>query len=154
MCNHESCFQLRVRGPASLSLPIFPSCLRKLTLSGLGYPWEETRVIASLPVLEVLKLRCCAFRGPKWGTGDGEFRSLKYLTIEDSDLVVWTIGDNSFGSLRYLNIRHCYKLEEIRGHLGCGKIEVVDCNPLGANCAKQIAYANANVHCSWEDKKL
>lgn len=39
-------------------LPMFPSRLRKLHLSGFGYPWKHMDVIGSLPDLEVLKLRC------------------------------------------------------------------------------------------------
>ncbi|EYU29848.1 hypothetical protein MIMGU_mgv1a017879mg [Erythranthe guttata] len=43
----------------------FPSSLTTLTLSGLGYPWEEMSKISSLPNLTYLKLQWYAFRGPK-----------------------------------------------------------------------------------------
>ncbi|EYU17740.1 hypothetical protein MIMGU_mgv1a018663mg [Erythranthe guttata] len=135
-------------------LPIFfPKCLKKLCLSGLGYPWEEMTKIGSLPNLRVLKLHCNAFRGPKWETRGGEFPSLEYLLIEDSDLAVWTIGDNSFNLLGHLNIRHCYKLKEIQGnYLNCiRKIEVVDCNPLAAYYARQILFVGIDVRSSWEE---
>ncbi|KAI3464143.1 hypothetical protein Pfo_031293 [Paulownia fortunei] len=76
-----------VASPPPLS--IFPSGLKKLSLSGFGYPWEEMSRIASLPNLNVLKLRCYAFRGPKWETEEKAFLGLKFLLIEDTDLVHW-----------------------------------------------------------------
>ncbi|PIN14425.1 Apoptotic ATPase [Handroanthus impetiginosus] len=64
-----------------------PSSLIKLSLRGLGFPWEYMRTIAKLPRLEVLKLRCYAFQGPVWETSDDVFLSLNYLLLEDIDLV-------------------------------------------------------------------
>ncbi|XP_012829196.1 PREDICTED: putative late blight resistance protein homolog R1A-10 [Erythranthe guttata] len=115
-------------------LSIFPSSLVKLTLSGLGYPWEEMSRISSLPNLRVLKLKCYAFRGPKWEVvGRFEFEALRILLIEDTDLVQWTVADDyHFRHLSCLSIKHCYKLEEIPANFGYRfrKIELVDCNPL------------------------
>ncbi|KAL8490070.1 hypothetical protein ACS0TY_025822 [Phlomoides rotata] len=53
-------FKLGVVSPVS-SFPCLPFSLNKLSLSGMGYPWEEMSKIASLPNLEVLKLRFNAF---------------------------------------------------------------------------------------------
>ncbi|KAK6153297.1 hypothetical protein DH2020_012936 [Rehmannia glutinosa] len=127
-----------VAPPAPLS--IFPSLLKKLSLSGFGYLWEDTHIFASLPSLEELKLRCYAFRGQKWETEDVGFLGLKVLTIEDTDLVHWTVGRGSFRSLRCLSLKHCYKLEQIPREF-CyflSEIELVDCNPLAVACAKQM----------------
>ncbi|KAL0385114.1 UNVERIFIED_CONTAM: hypothetical protein Sradi_2905700 [Sesamum radiatum] len=56
---------------------IFPSNIRKLTLSGLGFPWEYMSTIAQLQNLRALKLRCNAFQGQDWTTYKGEFSKLR-----------------------------------------------------------------------------
>ncbi|KAL8056916.1 hypothetical protein ABFX02_04G149800 [Erythranthe guttata] len=96
-------------------LSIFSSSLEKLTLSGLGYPWEEmSKIASSLPNLVMLKLRCYAFRGQKWEVRESEFPRLEFLLIEDTDLVHWTVGNRGFFlRLKKLSIRHCYRLVEI-----------------------------------------
>ncbi|KAL8494016.1 hypothetical protein ACS0TY_024988 [Phlomoides rotata] len=48
-------FKLGVVSPV-LSFPCFLFSLKKLGLSGKGYPWKEMRNVTSLPNLEVLKL--------------------------------------------------------------------------------------------------
>ncbi|KAL0439535.1 UNVERIFIED_CONTAM: Disease resistance protein RPP13 [Sesamum latifolium] len=117
-----------------------PSSLRKLTLSGLGFPWEYMRYIANLPFLEVLKLRCYAFQGPEWKTFDGGFRSLTFLLIEDTDLEYWRVDRTYFRWLQRLFIPHCYKLKEIP--LGIGEtlrtVEIVDGSPSLVASAKRI----------------
>ncbi|KAL2242358.1 UNVERIFIED_CONTAM: hypothetical protein Sindi_0353800 [Sesamum indicum] len=42
--------------------------------------------IAELPNLEVLKLQCYAFRGPKWETYERDFSQLEFLLLEETDL--------------------------------------------------------------------
>ncbi|XP_020551496.1 putative late blight resistance protein homolog R1A-10 [Sesamum indicum] len=119
----------------------FPSSLKKLTLSGLGFPWEYMSTIAKLRNLEVLKLRCHAFRGPVWNAYDCQFLQLKFLLLEDIDLEYWYRG--LFPWLERLIIRDCYKLKRIP--LGIKKIsslemiELVDCNPSLVSSAKRIA---------------
>ncbi|KAI3464224.1 hypothetical protein Pfo_020887 [Paulownia fortunei] len=150
-------------------LSIFPSGLKKLTLSGFGYPWEELSKIASLPNLEVFKLQCYAFRGPKWETCRWGFPQLKVLLIEDNDLVHWTVGHDSFPWLEHLSIICCYKLEQIPRQFAYGSlrmIELIDCNPLAVTRAKQIkeigekardyldVYIDVRVHSSWDDGHL
>ncbi|KAK6140889.1 hypothetical protein DH2020_025351 [Rehmannia glutinosa] len=132
----------------------------KLSLSGLGYQWEDMKVIASLPNLRVLKLRCYAFQGPKWDTHEMGFPLLEFLLIEDTDLVNWTVERGSFSKLQCLNLKHCYKLQEIprkfRGSLT--SIEIFDCNPLIVTCAKEMqknrSNMEVNAHSSWDDGKL
>ncbi|KAK6128578.1 hypothetical protein DH2020_037688 [Rehmannia glutinosa] len=144
-------------------LPNFPACLTKLTLSGLGYPWEEMSTIALLPNLKVLKLRCYAFRGPKWEIYGEAFAQLEFLLIEDTDLVHWTVGDGGFPFLETVKLKHCYKLEEVPEEFRNSilTINLVDCNPLAVTCAKEIQKKMEQetgdcfavmVQYSWDDK--
>ncbi|EYU24406.1 hypothetical protein MIMGU_mgv1a002161mg [Erythranthe guttata] len=137
-------------------LSVFPSGLKKLSLCGLGYPWEEMSKIALLPNLEVLKLRSYAFRGPKWEVEDNRFLRLEFILIEDSDLVRWTAGNGSFPFLECLNIKHCYKLQAMprKFSFDLGKIQVVDCTPLVVNWAKKLTKIDVRVDASWDDKTL
>ncbi|KAK4416853.1 putative late blight resistance proteinR1A-10 [Sesamum alatum] len=129
-------------GPTS-PYPIFPPGLKKLTLSGVGFPWEYMSAIAELRNLEVPKLRCYAFRGPKWETDEEDFFRLKFLLLEDTDLEDWYVDYESFPSLERLSLRHCYKLKKIPFEIGelpnLEMIELVDCNPFLVASAKRIA---------------
>ncbi|KAL0385143.1 UNVERIFIED_CONTAM: putative late blight resistance proteinR1B-17 [Sesamum radiatum] len=134
--------RLQVLGRSHPIYPILPQSLRKLTLSGLGFPWEYMRYIANLPFLEVLKLRCYAFQGPEWSSFEGAFWSLKFLLVEDTDLEYWRVGLTRFPSLQRLFIHQCYKLKEMP--LGIGEIpalkmvEIVDGSPSLVASAKQM----------------
>lgn len=118
-----------VAPPAPVSM--FPSSLRKLRLNGVGYPWEHMNIIGSLPNLEVLKLRCYAFRGPKCEIESKKFLKLRLLSIEDSDVVEMNIGSESLPELTTLSLKHCYKMEDLRWESGLylGKVEIFFCNP-------------------------
>ncbi|XP_057797010.1 putative disease resistance RPP13-like protein 2 [Salvia miltiorrhiza] len=122
------------------SLMKLPRRLKKLHLSGMGFPWNYMDVIGSLPLLEVLKLRAYAFRGSKWEAQETSFLKLKFLLIEDSDLVQWKPRSGSFPNLMYLSMKHCYKLEEIHWlfHYRFGTIELVNCNPVALTWLKQL----------------
>ncbi|KAH6803276.1 hypothetical protein C2S51_034722 [Perilla frutescens var. frutescens] len=114
--------------PAPRSM--FPSGLKKLSLSGLGYPWEYMSIIGSLQNLEVLKLRCYAFQGPRWETSYSEFRKLAYLVIEDTDLVCWKLNVPCFLKLEHIIIKHCYNFEELPLNTvsKVKMVEVEECN--------------------------
>ncbi|KAK4427111.1 ToMV susceptible protein tm-2 [Sesamum alatum] len=137
----------KVGVPALPSVLIFPSD-QKLTLSGLGFPWEYMSIIAKLSNLEVLKLRCYAFQGLKWEVYDYNFSRLKFLMLEDTNLEDWYAGNESFPSLERLIIGHCYKLNEIPLEFGDIKtlemIEFVDCSPTLVASAKQLAEKRSN----------
>ncbi|KAH6828921.1 hypothetical protein C2S53_013488 [Perilla frutescens var. hirtella] len=139
-------------------LSMFPSSLRKLHLSGLGYPWKYMKAIGEIPNLHVLKLRCYAFKGPKWETENKSFLHLKYLVIEDTDLVQWKLRYGTFPELRKLRMKHCYKLHKFDWpcDLGSGRIELVDCNPLAVTCAKQLKFIHPSlqVNASFDGKEL
>ncbi|KAL0335824.1 UNVERIFIED_CONTAM: putative late blight resistance proteinR1A-4 [Sesamum radiatum] len=122
--------------------------LRKVTLAGLGLPWHDMRSFGKLPLLEVLKLRCNACRGPVWRTDEVQFRELRYLLLEDVDVENWHADCYSFPMLEYLSIRHCYKLQKIPLEFGkmvgfgttrtLKKVELVDCGESVVASAKQI----------------
>ncbi|KAL0335795.1 UNVERIFIED_CONTAM: putative late blight resistance proteinR1A-10 [Sesamum radiatum] len=117
-----------------LSFPIFPPSLKKLTLSGLRFPWEVMIITAELRNLEVLKLQCYAFQGRVWKMDDERifWPRLRHLLIEDTDLEEWYVS-GSFDLLKRLIFRHCYKLKEIPEQIICIKrlemIELDDCSP-------------------------
>ncbi|GFP79880.1 putative late blight resistance protein homolog r1a-6 [Phtheirospermum japonicum] len=128
----------------------FPESLKRVSLSGVGCPWEDMKAIASLPNLEVLKLRCYAFRGPEWATGEWEFQRLRFLLIEDSDLENWRAPFSSFQDIRRLIIRHCYKLQDIPLMFRArAKIEVVDCNPLAVTVKEPVRVRAIIPYYSW-----
>lgn len=144
------------------TLPIFPSYLKKLALSGMGYPWTEMSKIASLENLEVLKLRCNAFQGPKWEVEENTFPKLEYLLIEDSDLEHWKVGHGNFKWLEHLSIKHCYKLQELEWECedNISMIDVVDCDPSVEKQIKEAKWRKGmlaldfKVYNSWNDENL
>ncbi|KAL0385142.1 UNVERIFIED_CONTAM: putative late blight resistance proteinR1A-4 [Sesamum radiatum] len=153
--------RLQVLG-RSHPIPILPRRLRKLTLSGLGFPWEYMSNIAKLRNLEVLKLRCYAFQGPEWKSLHGKFRSLTYILIEDTDLEYWRVRHTHFPRLQRLFIHHCYKLKEIPFGIEetIEMLEIVDGSPSLVASAKEIQeeqqrlgneYLQVCVKCSSED---
>ncbi|PIN05217.1 Apoptotic ATPase [Handroanthus impetiginosus] len=73
----------------------FPANLKKLSLSGFGYPWEYMRVIAKLPNLEVLKLRMYALRGPEWAKIPLEMGILVSVELVDSPLISEEISEKT-----------------------------------------------------------
>ncbi|KAL8530008.1 hypothetical protein ACS0TY_007182 [Phlomoides rotata] len=128
--------------------PVFvsPSSLKRLTLGGFGYPWEDMETIASFVNLEVLKLQSYAFQGPKWKVKAQRFFRLVTLVIEDTDLVLWQLQYESLPSLANLSLKHCYKLKEIHWEHDKyfrPKIVLEDCNPLAVACVKQLMEAAA-----------
>ncbi|KAL0414108.1 UNVERIFIED_CONTAM: putative disease resistance protein [Sesamum radiatum] len=123
-------------------ISMFPIGLKKLSLSGLGLPWEYMSIIARLPNLQVLKLRCYAFRGPVWEIYEVGFCQLRFLLLEDTDMECWNAGCNCFPMLQHLIIQHCYKLKEMPSGFGdiptLEMIELLDCDPCLVASSKQI----------------
>ncbi|KAH6788745.1 hypothetical protein C2S51_003751 [Perilla frutescens var. frutescens] len=139
-----------------LPLSVSSSRLRKLSLSGFGYPWEDMSKIAHLPYLEVLKLKSFAFRGEKWEVEHMEFGQLEYLLIEDTDLAQWTARDEMpcFRNLMQLRMKNCHKLQQISSSLFSPVgIELIDCNPLAEKqlCDAEVGKVTANY--SWKEEK-
>lgn len=148
------------------SISNFPSTLKKLTLSGCGFPWEDMKIIAQLPELEVLKLRCYAFQGPEWELDEEGFIQLKFLLLEDMDIQHWTANGQILQRLERLVIRHCYNLREIPHGVDyvitLRMLEVVDCSPSVVDSAMRIQEMQEDlsnddlqvcIDCSWNDHR-
>ncbi|CAA2975122.1 Hypothetical predicted protein [Olea europaea subsp. europaea] len=131
-----------MKSPSFLHYIIFPPSLKKLTLSTIFIPWEDMTIIGSLLNLEVLKLKYNAFDGPEWEPNEGEFLQLKYLLLQDIDLVHWRADRIHFPSLQHLVLRKCRKMKEIPSGVGeiptLQMIEVHYCNTSLVSTAKQI----------------
>ncbi|KAI3459099.1 hypothetical protein Pfo_015762 [Paulownia fortunei] len=97
---------------------LFPTMLKKLSLSGGGLPWKDMTIVGSLPNLQVLKLRDGACIGDKWETTEGEFPQLKFLLIEGSDPSRWITESSHFPSLKCLLLHRCWHLSEIPDGIG------------------------------------
>ncbi|KAL0319045.1 UNVERIFIED_CONTAM: hypothetical protein Sangu_2060700 [Sesamum angustifolium] len=80
----------------------FPHSLKKLTLSGCHLPWNDMRIVGSLPNLEMLRLHRWAFVGDVWNPSEGEFGRLKFLEIRSTDLKYWGAENTHFPSLEHL----------------------------------------------------
>nr|GMC66814.1 putative late blight resistance protein homolog R1B-14 [Ipomoea batatas] len=92
----------------------FASKLRKLTLSGTFFQWNDMTVLGSLEELEVLKLDDNAFCGQRWDlSSDVIFKQLQYLRIGRMNLRTWTAVEESFPVLESLVLRNCIFLENI-----------------------------------------
>ncbi|KAG8388237.1 hypothetical protein BUALT_Bualt02G0104900 [Buddleja alternifolia] len=101
--------------PESFSFPRNP---KKLSLRGCKLPWEDLRVVGSLPNLEVLKLQFRAMVGEEWELVEGEFLRLKSLQMRWLDLKYWRAENTHFPTLEYLEIKRCLFLEEIPLEIG------------------------------------
>lgn len=95
-----------------------PQNLRKVTFLNCYLPWSDLSELGRLPNLEVLKILCGAFQGPRWDTNDGEFRKLKCLKIQSRELAEWNTDSDHFPHLERLIIKECRQLKEIPMCLG------------------------------------
>ncbi|CAN4125930.1 unnamed protein product [Withania somnifera] len=77
---------------------IFPTKLRKLTLSDTWLEWDDMSVLGQLECLQVLKLKDNAFKGGHWETSVG---------------ASWCASGDHFPRLKHLLLISCDKLEEI-----------------------------------------
>lgn len=145
--------------PPLAPFTILPPSMTKLSLIGLGFPWEATSVIASFPHLKVLKLRNYAFRGPGWMVEESGFPSLQSLSVEDTDLVEWSLGSECFKSLERLTMKHCYKYKKMHGEFGISlkKIGFFDCNEVGILQMKEVMpwpWIEWRDHHSWGNSRI
>ncbi|KAL2515429.1 putative late blight resistance protein-like protein R1A-4 [Forsythia ovata] len=121
---------MKYQDPLSVSFA-FPQKLKRLTLSGCRISWKNMTVVGSLSNLEVLKLKFHAFEGTVWELNDGEFRRLKLLLIDMTDLEHWKVDKTHLPSLQCLSLRYCYNLVEIPSEIGkiptLEEIELCEC---------------------------
>ncbi|KAL0441729.1 UNVERIFIED_CONTAM: putative late blight resistance proteinR1A-4 [Sesamum radiatum] len=99
------------RGEISVGDFGFPHSLKKLSLRGCGLPWEDMRIVGSLPKLEMLRLYDGAFVGNVWNPSEGEFARLKLLQIRSTDLKYWGAENTHFPSLEHLALSFVYLQE-------------------------------------------
>ncbi|KAL8063654.1 hypothetical protein ABFX02_01G040800 [Erythranthe guttata] len=110
-------------------IPNFPVNIKKITLSGCGFPWKKIEVLSALQNLYVLKLRWYAFCGPIWKISGAQFPSLKFLLLEDLDIEQWKFECPDILIMQKVIIRHCYKLKSFPHILQyTSLVEVDDCN--------------------------
>ncbi|KAL1538104.1 putative late blight resistance protein R1A-3 isoform X2 [Salvia divinorum] len=110
------------------SLINFPHSLKKLTIEIYQSEcWDDILdKIGSLPLLQKLKLLEGSFGEGQWETSKGQFRSLKFLTLEScQDLRVWTTESSHFPCLEQLGLSRLDDLEEI-------PFDLADISTLGA----------------------
>lgn len=94
-----------------------PKNLKKLTLSWSYLPWKDIACIATLPNLEVLKLKNYAFQGPVWEPTEEGFRRLKHFLIDNTNLENWEASSDIFPCLEHLVLRRCKFLKGIPAEL-------------------------------------
>ncbi|XP_057763654.1 putative late blight resistance protein homolog R1B-16 [Salvia miltiorrhiza] len=97
----------------------FPHSLKRLVLrnnyNNSSYGWEDILdKVGVLPHLQKLTLEYGSFNEGKWETTEGEFRSLKFLTLMDTDnLEILKIESSHFPCLERLQLLQLNKLREI-----------------------------------------
>ncbi|KAG5628349.1 hypothetical protein H5410_000066 [Solanum commersonii] len=94
----------------------FPPNLKKLTLCRTHLQWEDMNILRKLPNLEVLKLKHHAFHGLIWKLSDEDedgFLKLKFLLLQNMNLMQWEATSYHFPSLEHLVLTDCYLLEQI-----------------------------------------
>ncbi|XP_031109026.1 putative late blight resistance protein homolog R1B-12 isoform X2 [Ipomoea triloba] len=124
-------------------LKAFPPNLKKLTLKGTLFSWEDMTIINALPNLEVLKLREDAFCGSEWkATGNG-FCKLKYLEVTKlSSLEHWSVDADHFPILECISLNYCRLLVEFPTGFGdINTLQLIDlknCHSLLVTSAKNF----------------
>ncbi|XP_063945908.1 putative late blight resistance protein homolog R1B-16 [Daucus carota subsp. sativus] len=118
---------------------IFPKSLTSLSLSNTYLDWSEAWAFEMIPNLEVLKLKFHAFVGKDWETSLGAFPRLKFLKLDELDIVTWTASRDHFPVLQCLQVHRCSNLLMIPEDFGniCTLewIEFSECSDDAANSA-------------------
>ncbi|XP_075506535.1 late blight resistance protein R1-A-like [Primulina tabacum] len=97
----------------SLKYLTFPLSLKDLTLVGCYLPWDNMKIVGSLPNLEKLQLQDCAFEEKTWCPVEGEFVGLKLLNFAEIDLIFWRADKEHYPILEHLVLRNL-NLKEVR----------------------------------------
>ncbi|XP_073036924.1 putative late blight resistance protein homolog R1A-3 [Primulina eburnea] len=122
---------------------VFPISLKKLTLQGVPFPWENMTIIGSLPDLQVLKIvENCIERVSEWTTMGGQFLQLKLFYSSLDYLVKWEVEKEHLPSLESLFFEGVRWIDEIPYGLGeidsLRLIELRSCRVSLVNSAKRI----------------
>ncbi|KAL0318514.1 UNVERIFIED_CONTAM: putative late blight resistance proteinR1A-10 [Sesamum angustifolium] len=120
----------------------YPTSLKKLELCECKVPWEDMTIIGSLPNLEAVILKGCAFEGSEWNPVEGQFPQLKMLMLWKSNLVCWRAENIHFPNLEKLCLYFINNLEEIPSGIGdiatLRLIDVLECSESIVKSAMQI----------------
>lgn len=136
----DECFSKSI----SIERYVFPTYLKRLTLSGPYLPWDELSSLVKLTNLEVLKLKKCERNNQVWSLNDDKnFDELKFLLIGNTRLKRWEASCDSFPKLQSLVLKNCTELENIpEDFVDCCSLELIElhnCNTFVDESAKKIA---------------
>ncbi|XP_073318137.1 putative late blight resistance protein homolog R1C-3 [Primulina huaijiensis] len=123
----------------------FPISLKKLSLQGVPFPWENMTIIGSLPCLQVLEIvENNIKRVSEWTSMEGQFLRLKYFCYSLDYFVKWEVEKDHLPSLESLILRNVVWIDEIPCGLGeidsLQLIELHDCHESVVNSAMGIQW--------------
>ncbi|KAL3498701.1 hypothetical protein ACH5RR_041433 [Cinchona calisaya] len=134
----------------------FPSTLKELVLGELGLPWEKIKLIEELPNLEVLQLLYNSFTGERWELTSGGFANLKFLSLENLDVVYWTesgFDDFTLPCLQKLLLKEVLELQEMPNCLECiaclQEITVLQCSEHVMDLVRRIKEEEESYGCEF-----
>ncbi|XP_073121186.1 putative late blight resistance protein homolog R1C-3 [Henckelia pumila] len=132
----------------------FPISLKKLTLEGVPWHWDNNMtIIGSLPNLEVLQMMNIKVTGfsEHWTPMEDQFLRLKYFRSSLDHLVKWEVEKEHFPSLESLILRRA-QIDEIPSGIGeidsLQLIELQFCKESlvdSANLIQQQQHENGNL---------
>ncbi|XP_073035104.1 putative late blight resistance protein homolog R1A-10 [Primulina eburnea] len=98
----------------------FPISLKKLTLRGVPFPWENMIIIGSLPELQVLEIvQNDIGIDSEWTTMEDQFLRLKHFYSSLDYLVKWDVEKDHLPSLESLTLENVWwNIDEIPYGLG------------------------------------
>ncbi|KAL2531451.1 Disease resistance protein RPP13 [Abeliophyllum distichum] len=119
-----------------------PLNLKQLTLTDAYMSPEQMEIIGKLVYLEVLKLQNVVFKGEIWDTSEGGFPQLKFLKLNQVQIVEWNAASDHFPRLQQLVLEFCSRLKMIPPNLGdiptLQMIKVYKCAKAIEHSAKKI----------------
>ncbi|XP_073037611.1 putative late blight resistance protein homolog R1A-3 isoform X1 [Primulina eburnea] len=121
----------------------FPIGLKKLTLIGVPFTWENMTIIGSLPNLQVLQMiGIIVTEFSEWKAVEGQFLQLKYFRSSFDYLVKWEMEKEHFPCLESLILQRAPWINEIPSGIGeidtLQFIELQYCEKSLVNSAMQI----------------
>ncbi|XP_042023597.1 putative late blight resistance protein homolog R1B-16 [Salvia splendens] len=97
----------------------FPHSLKSLSLRmPMGRMEDIMEKVSTLPLLQKLKLYRGVFTTRKWETVEGQFPSLKYLSLTETNLECWTMESSHFPCLEHLLLYYLKDLKEFPAEVG------------------------------------
>ncbi|XP_060196178.1 putative late blight resistance protein homolog R1B-14 isoform X1 [Lycium barbarum] len=120
----------------------FPQNLKNLTLKGLFFLlWKDLSIVGKLPKLESLQLINCR-GGWEWEVAEEGFLRLKFLLLNQLDILYWSASSDHFPCLERLFLYGCINLDSIpQEFVDITTLTLIDidrCRKSVGNSAKQI----------------